>query len=105
MKKILALLTIVTVAGMLLGCAMASAPINGQLWLDVQGPVAVGTGGSAAKSGEACATSILGIIGTGDASIDAAKKAGGIREITYVDHHSTNIIGVIAKFCTVVKGN
>ena len=105
MKKVKVLGLLILAAAILGGCAMASAPVSGQLWLDVNGPVAVGSGGSATKSGEACATSILGIIGTGDASIDAAKKAGGIKDITYVDHHSTNMVGIIAKYCTVVKGN
>ena len=47
----------------------------------------------------------LGIIATGDASIDAAKKAGGITNVASVDHDSTSILGLFATFCTVVKGN
>ena len=51
------------------------------------------------------ATNILGLIATGDSSIDAAKKAGGIKDVSSVDHDSTSILGLFGTFCTVVKGN
>ncbi len=54
--------------------------------------------------GEACATSILGVVATGDASIDTAKKNGGVAQVTAVDHHTKSILGVYAKFCTIVYG-
>jgi len=43
-------------------------------------------------------------VATGDASISAAKAAGGITEISHVDHSAKNIVGIIAEFCTIVKG-
>ena len=105
MKKILALLTILAVAGMLLGCATIMSPATGMIYTDTQGPVGVGSGTNASKTGQACATSILGVLGTGDASIGAAMAAGGIKNIAYVDHTSKSILGLYGEYCTVVKGN
>jgi hypothetical protein len=56
------------------------------------------------KKGEACATSILGWVTTGDASIRAAADAGGIKEISAIDSSFKNILGVYATYCTVVSG-
>ncbi len=56
------------------------------------------------KKGEACATSILGLVTTGDASIRAAADAGGIKEVSAVDHSIKNILGIVATYCTVVSG-
>ena len=57
------------------------------------------------KRGEACASSILGLVTTGDASIRAAADAGGITQIAAVDSTITNILGIYAKYCTVVSGD
>ena len=58
-----------------------------------------------AKRGESCVMSILGLVTTGDASVTTAAKAGGITKVSHVDHETTNIIGVYAKFCTQVVGD
>lgn len=57
------------------------------------------------KKGEACASSILGVVTTGDAGIRAAADAGNITEISAVDTSFTNILGIYAKYCTVVSGD
>lgn len=41
---------------------------------------------------------------TGDASIDEAKRAGGIKEIASVDYQVNSVLGIYAQFCTIVKG-
>lgn len=56
------------------------------------------------KQGESCATGILGIAAFGDASTDAAKKAGGITDVHSVEFHGTNILGIYMQGCTVVHG-
>ncbi len=86
-----------------MGCAAAHSPVTGFLYTDVKGPIDA-QAGSGTKKGEACATSILGLVASGDASIDAAKKAGGITDVTAVDHSSNSILGIYAKFCTQVTG-
>jgi len=56
------------------------------------------------KKGEACATSILGLVTTGDATIRAAADAGGIKNISAVDASIKNILGIVATYCTIVSG-
>lgn len=64
-----------------------------------------GAGKTDDKTGEACASGILALIAWGDASLDAAKKAGGITEVHAVDHHTMSILGfVYASGCTIVRG-
>lgn len=115
------------------GCAWATTPVWG-LYTDVKGPLqatSLAPGGQQArgtlpasspmdqtgaagtqqqsppanmKTGTAMASSILGIVATGDASIEAAAKDGGITRIHHVDHHSKNILGLYAEFTTIVYG-
>jgi hypothetical protein len=63
------------------------------------------TSTSASKEVKACAQSILGWVAQGDASVAAAKAAGGITEVSSVDHTAKNTLGIIGEWCTVVKGN
>jgi hypothetical protein len=44
-------------------------------------------------------------VATGDASIQAAKVAGGITKVASVDHSAKNIVGVFGEWCTIVRGN
>lgn len=88
---------------LLSGCQAVMSPATGVIFADVKGPIAA-TSGTGTKQGKACARSILGMVATGDASIAAAKRAGGIREVASVDHHTTNILGIIGDFCTIVTG-
>jgi len=56
------------------------------------------------KEGQACASSILGLVTTGDASVATAAKAGAVSKVGSVDHTFTNILGVYSKYCVVVTG-
>jgi hypothetical protein len=56
------------------------------------------------KTGEACSMSILGWVTTGDSTATAAAKAGGIKKIASVDNNFMQVLGIYAKFCTVVTG-
>jgi hypothetical protein len=101
--KLGALLVFATFAG---GCAMAAGgmgAVNGTLYTGYKmgGVVGAGTG---TKTGQACASSILGLIGTGDASLAAAKAAGGVSQVAHVDHDNFAILGLYASTCTVVVG-
>lgn len=86
------------------GCATAQSPVTGFLYSDVKGPIGATTAYGGTARGEACATSILGVYASGDASIEAAKKAGGIMQVVTIDHQTNSILGVYAKYCTVVYG-
>ena len=89
------------------GCMIVESPIRGVvgtevIWGDVAGKSAEpGT----TKVGKACAESILGLIAHGDASVRAAKEAGGISEVTTIDHSARNFFGIVGEWCTLVRGN
>jgi hypothetical protein len=59
---------------------------------------------AATKTGQACVSSILGAIATGDASIEEAKRVGGITQVAFVDHEQFSILGLYATSCTIVHG-
>jgi hypothetical protein len=88
------------------GCAMASggnAGATGFIYSGYKSPGNLAAGADG-KTGEACISSILGAIATGDASVEAAKKAGGITTVAYVDHEQFGVLGVYATSCTIVHG-
>ena len=59
-----------------------------------------------AKRGESCATGILGVAAFGDASLDSAKKAGGITDIHSAEYQANSVLGfVYTQACTVAYGN
>ncbi len=86
------------------GCAMVQSPVFSGIYTDVKAPLAVTGNSGASKVGTAEASSILGIIATGDASIDAAAKSAGITKIHHVDYQAKNIIGVYATYTVYVYG-
>ena len=57
------------------------------------------------KVGKATATSVLGLVATGDSSIKTAAANGGITKIKYVDYEVENILGIYGKYTTVVYGD
>jgi hypothetical protein len=44
------------------------------------------------------------VFATGDASISAAMRNGGITQIHHVDHETSSFLGVYAKYITIVYG-
>jgi hypothetical protein len=90
-------------AALLTGCVMGHGPVTAGLTFDLRGPVAMGNAAGQSKRGRAEAVGIL-IFASGDASISAAMKAGGITRVHHVDHETTNILGVYAKYVTIVYG-
>ena len=104
-KNIAYLVLVLFSAALLTGCAaMAVSPITGGLYTDVKAPVTATANPTYSKVGTASCLSILGIIGIGDASIEAAARNGGITKIHHVDYRSTNILGIYAKFTVYVYG-
>lgn len=89
----------------LTGCMGVASPAVGVLYSEVawDGPVTEGALGT--KQGKACAQSILVLVAQGDASVEAAAKAGGITKIHQVDHTSKNILGILGEYCTIVHGD
>src|SRR5277367_6382013 len=64
-----------------------------------------GAGKGGAKTGESCATGILGLAAFGDASLAAAKKAGGVTDVHSVEFSGMSILGIYTQGCTEVYGN
>jgi hypothetical protein len=88
------------------GClAYARAPVSGFIYSEVEGPVAATSVAKSARTGRSCAESYLGWVAVGDASIDAAKRGAQIQEVSAVDHESFNVLGIYARYCTIVRGS
>src|SRR5262245_35130240 len=82
------------------GCAIGNGPVFATVTIDMKGPVSAGQAATGAKVGRAEAWGIL-VYATGDASIATAAKNGGINRIHHVDHETTNILGIYAKYVTI----
>ncbi len=89
---------------LLMGCARAMSPVSGVWYTAVKAPLAVSPQQGSSKMGTSTCSSILGLIAMGDASIEAAAKAGGISKIHHVDYQASSILGLYATFTTVVYG-
>ena len=104
MKTVLAVAVAALVAAFLVGCA-TTYPVGG-IYTEVSLPVDVTSNtGSYSKVGKAECKSILAMVAIGDASIEAAKKNGGITEVHHVDWHVENILGIIGKYTVTVYGD
>jgi hypothetical protein len=106
MKRIVGAALVVGAAALLGGCYP-----RGFLFTSVQEPHAMsdaevtGAGKSGDKTGDACAMGILGLVAFGDASTDAAKKAGGITDVHSVEYKQFSILHfVFMQGCTIVHG-
>jgi hypothetical protein len=97
--------------GLLASCAQTSNGVVSGLytsWKDRDPMTRVDNSVAATKTGTACVTSILGLVVTGDSSVETAKKVGGISRVSYVDRTYDGVMlwfPVYTKGCTVVKGN
>lgn len=102
MRKIL-FLALVAACFFITSCA-TSMP-RGALYTELKLPViATGEGEKNLKVGTAECTSILGLVATGDASIETAMKNGGITKVSHVDWDAKNILGIIGTYKVVVYG-
>lgn len=102
------LLAIPLVLVSLTGCAgfafSGKGVANGVLYADAVTPVHATENRVGQKKGEACATSILGLVTTGDATIRTAADSADIKEVAAVDQSIKNILGIFATYCIVVSG-
>jgi hypothetical protein len=106
MKKFAGVLAAVFMVTMLVSGCASMQPV-GMVYTKVDVPNLVGDGKdiSYTKVGKAEATSILMLVATGDASLDAAIKNGGIKTVKYVDYHAHNVLGIYGKYTTTVYGD
>ena len=102
MKKGLLVASLLSGSLLISGCATPYP--TGVLYTGVK----QGVGGSSvqySKEGRAKCTSVLGIVASGDCSVEAAAKAGGIADVKLIDYEVKNILGLYGQYTTIVKGN
>ena len=108
MKQIKVALTLVGISAAafsLAACQIVASPMQGTIFNETKyGNIATAETATT-KEGKACASSVLGWVATGDASIVAAKANGGITKVSSVDHYAKSILGIYGEWCTIVKGN
>lgn len=79
------------------GCIRQNYTLN----KDVNVPTNIGS-----KSGEACIEGWFGLYTTGNAGIQAAAAAGGIRTVKAVDYEVYAFLGFVhTRLCTIVHGD
>ncbi len=104
MLKKITLASALTSVVLLTGCATGMSPVGVGIITDVKGPITA-TDNSGSKTGTACASTIIGLINQGDASIAAAKAEGGIKTVSTADYHTKGFYPFFGKTCTIVTGN
>lgn len=89
----------------LTGCANVRGPLPAAIAF-YAAPIGVNQSEpvKATLRGEACMDNILGIAAFGDASIDAAKRNGGITKVASVERAPVRILTYYARHCTIVRG-
>jgi hypothetical protein len=88
----------------LTGCsAIPTGPVIAAIVIDEKGPVSVGDMRAGMKVGVAQAEGIL-VVAYGDASIVAAMKDANITKVHHVDNETFGVLGVYARYKTVVYG-
>jgi hypothetical protein len=102
MKKIIGGLALATLMG---GCIVAPFQPPMGIVSVVKAPLSTeGNFNAGSKSGEASVVSILGIVSTGDCSIDAAAKDGGLNKVNHLDYDYMNIFGIYQKVTVIAYG-
>jgi len=90
---------------LLLAAGCSHAPLGGVIFTDLQMPEAATANPAGNREGQSCAKSVLGLVAWGDASIENARRNGGITMISSVDTSYKSYLGLgYAVRCTVVRG-
>jgi len=104
MKKLIVSASLIAIAVFFTGCA-TPYPV-GSLFTELQLPVLATSNSITAdtKKGVATCESYLSLFAIGDASIEKAAEKGGITQITHVDWHVKNILGIYGVYTVTVYG-
>jgi len=107
MKRFIATAVVASVAAVMLsGCAGIGGVAGGTyagVFTQTDAAVAVGNAAGSEKVGTSESQAIV-CIATGDSSIQKAMQNGGITKIHHVDCKVFSVMGVYAKYTTVVYG-
>ena len=105
MKKVMKLSFVAACAMAFASCAVVSTPAGmGGLYTNVTSGEAVTGNSLGSKVGTSSASNILGIIASGDASIQTAARSAGIKKISHIDSKKNSILGIFATYKTIVYG-
>lgn len=87
-------------------CAMPR-PSSGPGWVytNVKEGVFANSSVEGKKQAELCNLNVLGVVSTGDATVDSVKRQGAIKNVSTIDRTFEGVLGIYAKSCTIVKGN
>lgn len=103
-KKALIFTAPILATAVITGCA-TPLPL-GVIYTKVTLPGAVGNSElQYSKTGTAKCYSIIGCFASGDASINAACKNGGITKVSWVSYSVNNFLGTYATYTTTVYGD
>jgi hypothetical protein len=114
MKRVLMSLGVLAAVASLAGCGIGAAytqpggvtPFAGIIMDTTSGGILHDNGATATKSGKACGTSILGIVASGDTTVEAAMANGGIKKAVFTQQHIRYYVwGAYVEVCTIAKGN
>lgn len=104
-KHVARALLVLSVPVLLTGCgAFVASPVPGGIYTEVQYPFMVTGEVGASKVGTADATTVLGLVATGDASIQTAMRRGGIEKVSHVDIQARSVLGIFATYTVYVYG-
>lgn len=104
MKKLVLAVAAVCALG-LASCSVVSTGSGmGVVYTDVVEGQSVTSNNLGTKVGTSKEQGILGLISTGDASIQAAATSAGIKKISHVDVKKFSVLGIYSTYTTVVYG-
>ena len=95
----------VALLGMLLASGCASTYPRGVILTEIKLPLAVtANSGKATKTGVAECKTYMGMIATGDVSLETAKRNGGITKVHHVDWEANSFLGIVSTYKLTVYG-
>ena len=105
MKRIAAIVIAALLAIGVTGCLSAPfQPPSGVVSVTTAPLSTEGNWDISTKKGEASSFSVLGLYASGDCSIAAAARNGGLKKIGHVDYEYVNVIGIWQKATVIVYG-
>ena len=105
MTKLLGLSAVAAAFVLCAGCFTApyGAPVSAPIQMTKGAGQVVDNAVPCTKVGKSMAKGII-LVGFGDASVDAAVKAAGIKKIHHIDTEQFNVLGIYCEATTVVYG-
>ena len=105
MKRVSAIILVALLAVGVSGCLSAPFQPPGGVVSVTKAPLSTaGNWDVGSKKGEASSFSVLGLYASGDCSIAAAARNGGLKKIGHVDYEYLNVIGIWQKATVIVYG-